>query len=62
MEMSLTRFSPAVDDAFGFLGGQRVNRDMIYVLHAFEKKTQATPKRDVAVAKERYAELLRGTP
>ncbi|TAL86965.1 MAG: type II toxin-antitoxin system RelE/ParE family toxin [Rhodanobacter sp.] len=36
--------------------------DMIYVLHAFEKKTQATSKRDIAVAKARYAELLRGTP
>lgn len=35
---------------------------MIYVLHAFEKKAQATPKRDIAVAKARYAELPRGTP
>ena len=35
---------------------------MIYVLHAFEKKTQATSKRDIGVAKTRYAELVRGTP
>lgn len=35
--------------------------DMIYVLHAFEKKTQTTPKRDIDLAKMRYAELIRGT-
>jgi phage-related protein len=32
--------------------------DAVYVLHAFQKKTQATPKTDIA--KERYAELMRG--
>lgn len=32
----------------------------IYVLHAFQKKTQATAKRDVEVARSRYAELTRG--
>jgi len=33
--------------------------DAIYVLHAFQKKTQATAKRDIELAKSRYAELLR---
>jgi len=32
----------------------------VYVLHAFQKKTQATSKRDVELAKNRYAELIRG--
>ncbi len=34
--------------------------DAIYVLHAFQKKAQATAKRDVELAKSRYAELTRG--
>lgn len=34
--------------------------DAVYVLHAFQKKTQATAKRDIELAKSRYAELLRG--
>ena len=34
----------------------------VYVLHAFQKKTQAIPKRDIDLAKTRYAELLRGAP
>ena len=34
--------------------------DAVYVLHAFQKKTQATAKRDTVLAKSRYAELLRG--
>ncbi|HYE35351.1 type II toxin-antitoxin system RelE/ParE family toxin [Methylocaldum sp.] len=34
--------------------------DAVYVLHAFQKKTQATPKRDIETAKERYAQLMRG--
>jgi len=32
----------------------------VYVRHAFQKKTQATSKHDVEVAKNRYAELMRG--
>jgi len=36
--------------------------DAVYVLHAFQKKTQATAKRDIALAKARYAELMRGAP
>ncbi len=33
--------------------------DAVYVLHAFQKKTQATAKREIDVAKRRYAELTR---
>ena len=36
--------------------------EAVVVLHAFQKKTQATPKRDIEVAKSRYAELMRGRP
>ena len=34
--------------------------DAIYVLHAFQKKTQTTSKRDIALASKRYAELMIG--
>ena len=34
--------------------------DAVYVLHVFQKKTQATAKRDVELAKKRYIELMRG--
>ena len=33
--------------------------DAVYVLHAFQKKTQATPKRDLDLAATRYAQLMR---
>jgi phage-related protein len=33
--------------------------DAVYVLHAFQKKTQATAKRDLDVATRRYMELMR---
>ena len=33
--------------------------DVIYVLHAFQKKTQATSKRDIDLAKQRFALLSR---
>ena len=36
--------------------------DAVYVLHAFQKKTQATSKRDIDTARQRYAELMRGRP
>ncbi len=36
--------------------------DAVYVLHAFQKKTRATAKRDTDLAKTRYAELVRGAP
>lgn len=32
----------------------------VYVLHAFQKKTQATSKYDIEVAKARYSELMKG--
>jgi phage-related protein len=34
--------------------------DAVYVLHAFQKKTHATSKHDIELAKTRYAELMRG--
>ena len=34
--------------------------DAVYVLHAFQKKTQATSRRDIDIAKARFAELTRG--
>lgn len=34
--------------------------DAIYVLHAFQKKTQATSKRDIDLAKSRFNDLTRG--
>ena len=33
--------------------------EAVYVLHAFQKKTQATSKPDIEIAKERYTELMR---
>jgi phage-related protein len=33
--------------------------DAVYVLHCFQKKTQATPKRDIDLAEKRYRELLK---
>lgn len=34
--------------------------EAIYVLHAFQKKTEATPKRDIEIARERFRALMRG--
>jgi len=34
--------------------------DRVVVLHAFQKKTQRTPKSDVALAAKRFRELRRG--
>jgi phage-related protein len=34
--------------------------DAVYVLHAFQKKTQATSQRDIETAKRRFAQLSRG--
>ena len=34
--------------------------DAVVVLHAFQKKTQATSKRDIDIAKARFAQLQRG--
>lgn len=34
--------------------------DFVYVLHAFEKKTRATSKRDIELARNRFRQLMRG--
>ena len=34
--------------------------EAVYVLHAFQKKTQATPKKDIDTAKRRFGQLLGG--
>lgn len=34
--------------------------DAVYVLHAFQKKTQATSKRDIDTAKTRFTQLTGG--
>ena len=34
-------------------------RDAVYVLHAFQKKTQATTKRDMDVARQRLAQVMK---
>ncbi len=33
--------------------------EAVYVLHAFQKKTQTTSQRDIELARKRYAELSR---
>lgn len=33
--------------------------DAVYVLHAFQKKTQATSRKDIDTARERYAQLMK---
>jgi phage-related protein len=33
--------------------------DAVYVLHCFQKKTQATPKQDIDLAERRYRELVK---
>jgi phage-related protein len=34
--------------------------DAVYVRHAFHKKTQRTPKKDLEIAKRRFEQLLGG--
>jgi len=34
-------------------------RDGVYVLHAFQKRASATPKRDIDIAKQRLAQALK---
>lgn len=36
-------------------------RDAVYVLHAFQKKTQATPKRDLDLVRQRWAQVVKET-
>jgi phage-related protein len=33
--------------------------EAVYVLHAFQKKTRATSKRDIEIARERFSQLMR---
>lgn len=33
--------------------------EAVYVLHAFQKKTQGTSSKDIAIAQQRYNELMR---
>jgi phage-related protein len=33
-------------------------KEAVYVLHSFVKKTQQTSKKDLDIAKKRYAEML----
>ena len=33
--------------------------DAVYVLHAFQKKTQKTPKRDIEIARARYKAIAK---
>jgi phage-related protein len=35
-------------------------KNAVVVLHAFQKKTRATSKQDIEIAKSRHAELMRG--
>jgi hypothetical protein len=44
-------------DVSGDLHGRSKNE--VVVLHAFRKKTQATSRHDIDIAKERYAQLTR---
>ena len=34
--------------------------DAVYVLHAFQKNTRATVKRDIELARKQFTELMRG--
>jgi phage-related protein len=34
--------------------------EAVYVLHAFQKKTQATSRRDIEIARKRFVQLSRG--
>lgn len=33
--------------------------DAIYILHCFQKKTQATSQKDIQLARQRFADLMR---
>ena len=33
--------------------------DVVYILHAFQKKTQVTSKQDIDLAKKRYDDLMK---
>jgi phage-related protein len=38
------------------------NADSVFVLHAFQKKAQRTPQRDLVLAQTRFRQLRRGAP
>ena len=47
------------DDSGAFRVFYAVNQpEAVYVLHAFQKKTQATPRQDIELGRKRYKELL----
>ena len=49
------------DDSGAFRVFYAVNQpEAIYVLHAFQKKTQATPRQDIELGRKRYKELSSG--
>ncbi|MFZ0742802.1 MAG: type II toxin-antitoxin system RelE/ParE family toxin [Terracidiphilus sp.] len=35
-------------------------KDYVYDLHAFQKKTRTTSKRDIEIARQRFNDLMRG--
>jgi phage-related protein len=46
---------------FGTMDVRVVRRaEAVYVLHAFHKKAQATPRKDLEIAKGRFRQLLGG--
>jgi len=51
------RYRDAVNGAFRVIYVTKFH-DAIYVLHAFQKKTQKTPKADIELAALRYRKLL----
>lgn len=36
--------------------------DAVYVLHAFQKTSQSTSRRDMDIARERFSQLMRDQP
>ena len=48
------------DDFKPMPGVGRGVEELVYVLHAFRKKTQATPKRDLEIVKNRFGQMLGG--
>ena len=49
------------DDSGAFRVFYAVNQpEAIYVLHAFQKKTQATPRQDIELGRKRYKDLSSG--
>ena len=51
------RYRDAVNGAFRVIYVAKL-ADAVYVLHAFQKKTQKTPKQDIDLAASRYKKLI----